>query len=297
MIILTSGVMASLVTALFSKMSADKNIRITNITKERKQWREFIRQLVRDANDAFHGQDSRKIRIVEAELVVRLNPRDMNDQAIIKVLHGLPSWDEKKLLEFNVRVSLLLKHDWERVKNEATITMSPQTIAITTTAATLILAFVVWLVHSQLLGNNAAVAVVLLGLSLVLVYLVGSFINYSLNERCDSKRKGLSGEGDDAAPKCGVWFQCKPVRHSYHESDWHDYVIRDGSGGELGMTGHIMGKDKNEILNGLVGTAEPGSPVHEQQKMGIIVRCTEDLEKALGNDCRNLQSYIQGGLY
>jgi hypothetical protein len=31
----------------------------------------------------------------------------------------------------------------------------------------------------------------------------------------------------------------------------------------------------------MVGTAMPGSPVHEQQKMGIIVRCTEDLENKL----------------
>ena len=45
----------------------------------------------------------------------------------------------------------------------------------------------------------------------------------------------------------------------------------------------MEGKDKNEILNALVGTAQPGSPVHEQQKMGIVVRCTEDLERALGS--------------
>jgi hypothetical protein len=44
----------------------------------------------------------------------------------------------------------------------------------------------------------------------------------------------------------------------------------------------VEGKDKNEILAALVDTAEPGSRAHEQQKMGIIVRCTEDLEKALG---------------
>ena len=47
------------------------------------------------------------------------------------------------------------------------------------------------------------------------------------------------------------------------------------------MSGYVEGKDKNQILNELVGTAEPGSRTHEQQKMGIIVRCTEDLEKAL----------------
>jgi len=36
-------------------------------------------------------------------------------------------------------------------------------------------------------------------------------------------------------------------------------------------------------MNSKLGTAEVGSQVHEQQKMGIVVRCTEDLEKALGS--------------
>ena len=48
------------------------------------------------------------------------------------------------------------------------------------------------------------------------------------------------------------------------------------------MSGHVEGKNKNEILEALVGTAQPGSSVHEQQKMGIIVRSTEDLEGAPG---------------
>ena len=49
------------------------------------------------------------------------------------------------------------------------------------------------------------------------------------------------------------------------------------------MPGYVEGKDKNEILKALVGTGQVGSSVHEQQKMGIIVRCTEDIEKALGS--------------
>ena len=47
------------------------------------------------------------------------------------------------------------------------------------------------------------------------------------------------------------------------------------------MSGYIEGKNKNQILKELVGTAQPGSPVQEQQKMGIIVRCTEDIEESL----------------
>jgi len=46
---------------------------------------------------------------------------------------------------------------------------------------------------------------------------------------------------------------------------------------------YIKDKTKEEILADLKGTAEPGSVVHEQQKMAIIVRCTQDLEKSLKN--------------
>ena len=49
------------------------------------------------------------------------------------------------------------------------------------------------------------------------------------------------------------------------------------------MPGYVEGKNKNEILTALLDTAEPGSRAHEQQRMGIMVRCTEDLEKALGS--------------
>jgi len=38
------------------------------------------------------------------------------------------------------------------------------------------------------------------------------------------------------------------------------------------MPGYVEGKEKNEILSALVDTAQPGSRVHEQQKMGIVVR-------------------------
>ena len=44
---------------------------------------------------------------------------------------------------------------------------------------------------------------------------------------------------------------------------------------------HVAGKDKNEILESLTKIAQVGSPVHEQQKAAITVRCTEDIETAL----------------
>lgn len=46
---------------------------------------------------------------------------------------------------------------------------------------------------------------------------------------------------------------------------------------------YVKGKTKNEILDALSGTAQAGSPIHEQQKMGIVVRATEDIEAALAD--------------
>lgn len=47
------------------------------------------------------------------------------------------------------------------------------------------------------------------------------------------------------------------------------------------MASYVKGKDKNQILEEMYGTAQPRSVVHEQQKSAIIVRCTEDLERAI----------------
>jgi hypothetical protein len=44
---------------------------------------------------------------------------------------------------------------------------------------------------------------------------------------------------------------------------------------------YVRGKDKDELLADLVGTGEVGSPVHEQQKVAILVRIGEDLEAGM----------------
>jgi hypothetical protein len=41
---------------------------------------------------------------------------------------------------------------------------------------------------------------------------------------------------------------------------------------------YVRGTSENELLSELKGTAQPGSPVFEQQRMGILVRCTEGPE-------------------
>lgn len=44
---------------------------------------------------------------------------------------------------------------------------------------------------------------------------------------------------------------------------------------------YVKDKDKNQILEQLKGVANVGTPVHEQMKAAITVRCTEDIETSL----------------
>jgi hypothetical protein len=44
---------------------------------------------------------------------------------------------------------------------------------------------------------------------------------------------------------------------------------------------HVANRDKNELLKRLKTDAQVGTPIWEQQRMGIIVRCTEDIERSI----------------
>jgi predicted lysophospholipase L1 biosynthesis ABC-type transport system permease subunit len=59
---------------------------------------------------------------------------------------------------------------------------------------------------------------------------------------------------------------------------------------------YVAGKTKNELLTDLVSTADPGSRVHEQQKLGIPVRASEDIEasvKDLAQAVANLERSME----
>ncbi|EFO40855.1 TPA: hypothetical protein ACPJ0G_001221 [Vibrio alginolyticus] len=59
---------------------------------------------------------------------------------------------------------------------------------------------------------------------------------------------------------------------------------------------YVKDKNKNQILEELVSTAELGTKVHEQQKSAIIVRCTEDIQDSineLGYEIDKLKSAFE----
>lgn len=129
-LVLGTGLVSAFITALFSKFQSDKNHKIENITKERKEWRDCIRRIVLDVVEACQNEDADKLHGLEAELRVRLNPNDKSDKKILVVISGLRTGGnennsaEDKLTEFCDRISYLLKHDWERVKKETATSIS-----------------------------------------------------------------------------------------------------------------------------------------------------------------------------
>lgn len=146
-LVLGSSVVSAFVTRFFIKLGADKKIRIENITQERKEWRDRIRELTVELTEAFDARDRAGIRKVEAELIVRLNPEDQEDLKIIQMLPELySSWSEKLLRRVCDHLAYLLKHDWERAKKEVSGGLSAfglllATIFVTISAVGLIVTF------------------------------------------------------------------------------------------------------------------------------------------------------------
>lgn len=122
---------ASAITALFSKAQTDKAAKIENIIKERKAWRDKLRSLVFEVTAHFEKKDAQGIQSAKTSLAVLLNPYDKKDGLIIESLSLIPDgWNTGQLQEFTDRIAFLLKHDWERVKQESTTRISYQTLGL-----------------------------------------------------------------------------------------------------------------------------------------------------------------------
>lgn len=109
--ILGSALLAAVVSAWVSRSIAERAIYVENITKERAKWRERIREIVSEYSTA----DVKSQNAFEIELFSRLNPYDPED---LQLLDCLRLASETARVELSIRLSLLLKHDWERAKDE-----------------------------------------------------------------------------------------------------------------------------------------------------------------------------------
>jgi hypothetical protein len=110
--ILGSALLAAIVTAYATRAHTERTIYADNITKERAKWRERIRKIISHYPDASENERSTMRR----ELVTRLNPFHAEDLKLIEALKNANSSNDT---EISIRASLLLKHDWERAKEEA----------------------------------------------------------------------------------------------------------------------------------------------------------------------------------
>lgn len=119
--VLSSGVVAGLIAGLVTLRTSERIIAIENITKQREVWRDKVRSKSLDVTNAIESKNISKLCGLYTEFSHLLNPEDAEDIAILKLLFIFKSgnFEECLHIEFTERVSLLLKHDWERAKREA----------------------------------------------------------------------------------------------------------------------------------------------------------------------------------
>ena len=116
-----TGIIAAIVAAAVAVWTTQKRISIENITQDRRAWREKIRKQALAVHDALIARDEQALNRLRSEFRALLNPDgDPDDDEIISCIKLPNEGNElEEADEFAERVSLLLKHDWERVKLEA----------------------------------------------------------------------------------------------------------------------------------------------------------------------------------
>jgi hypothetical protein len=118
--LISSAVIAAIVSGIVAFLTAERRLASENVIQERAKWREDIRDL---ADQIYRtivsgAVDADQFGELRAKLALRLNPHDQDDQGILALI--VPG-DSTRADEFNQRVALLLKHDWERARREANL--------------------------------------------------------------------------------------------------------------------------------------------------------------------------------
>ena len=120
-----TGSIAAFITSMCTLLGNNKKYISDNIIQERAKWREDIRDLSKKISNCILDNKRDKIVEFQNELMLKLNPLDKNDQEIIDVINKYKNdiniSNSRIADEFNSKMSLLLKHDWDRAKNENSI--------------------------------------------------------------------------------------------------------------------------------------------------------------------------------
>jgi hypothetical protein len=115
-----AAIVGVVIGAAVSLRTNARNIKIENITKERAKWRDNVRKKALKVHQAAVEKNVTRLQELHLEFTLILNPRDPEDRSILVLIQQLWSnSSESKLTELGERIALLLKHDWQRAKREA----------------------------------------------------------------------------------------------------------------------------------------------------------------------------------
>ena len=118
---LVAAIVGGIIGAISAQAVTQRRIQMTNVTQERAKWRDKIRCLVPKVHEVIMMADdpNRRKQLQKYKNIFRtlLNPIDPEDKKIIEIID--PAYrPEEQAKEFGERISFLLKHDWERAKEE-----------------------------------------------------------------------------------------------------------------------------------------------------------------------------------
>lgn len=122
---LLAAIIGGIIGTISAQFIVQRRIEMENVTQERAKWRDRIRSLTPEVhnaimmkNGAWRTQELKKYQNIFRTL---LNPSDHEDKKIISVIDPdseHQNGQDGQAKEFGERISLLLKHDWERAKEE-----------------------------------------------------------------------------------------------------------------------------------------------------------------------------------
>ena len=117
-------VLSALVSVIVAYATAKASSYSKDVVKERKEWRDRIRELSIEAVKLMLSgkTQSPEFIVIIGEFRVRLNPDDKDDNDILETLHRvIETPDDLSRNKFLAQTARLLKHDWERAKAESSL--------------------------------------------------------------------------------------------------------------------------------------------------------------------------------
>ena len=87
-VVLASGVVAAVVSGIVATLTSERRLAAENVIQERKDWREHVRKIAADVYKAFlaNESDASTFRELRAQLALRLNPHDAEDQKPLELV-------------------------------------------------------------------------------------------------------------------------------------------------------------------------------------------------------------------